>query len=124
MLFLDHIAEQRIAEAIERGEFSNLPGEGRPLDLEDDALVPQDLRMAYRILKNSGLVPPEVGLLKELRNLEALLDSATDSSDRQHIFRKLEFLRLKLEEAGASATALRTGGVYLGALIARFGRSV
>jgi hypothetical protein len=58
MLLFDLIAEQRIAEAIARGELENLPGAGRPLDLGDDALIPEDLRMAFRILKNAGFVPP------------------------------------------------------------------
>ena len=48
------IAERKIVEALERGELANLPGEGRPLELDDDALVPEDLRLAYRILKNAG----------------------------------------------------------------------
>ncbi len=51
-----YLAERRIAEAIERGEFDDLPGVGRPLDLDDvDPLLPEELRMAYRILKNAGM---------------------------------------------------------------------
>ena len=71
---LEFIAEQRIAEAISRGELENLPGEGRPLELDDDALVPEDLRLAYRILKNAGFVPPEVETLKSrgMKKLELL----------------------------------------------------
>ena len=60
---LEFIAEQKIAEAVSRGELDNLPGEGRPLELDDDALIPEDLRLAYRILKNAGFVPPEVARL-------------------------------------------------------------
>ena len=41
----ESIAEQRIQEAMARGELEGLPGEGRPLDLEDDRLVPEELRM-------------------------------------------------------------------------------
>ena len=55
----DLIAEQKIAEAIARGELDNLPGAGRPLNLDDDALIPEELRLAYRILKNAGYVPPD-----------------------------------------------------------------
>lgn len=50
---LEFIAERRIAEAIAKGELDNLPGQGRPLELGDDALVPEELRLAYRILKNA-----------------------------------------------------------------------
>jgi len=57
---LEFIAEQKIAEAIARGELDALPGAGRPLELDDDALIPEELRAANRILKNAGLTPPEV----------------------------------------------------------------
>jgi hypothetical protein len=55
MLALEIIAERKIEGAIARGEFDNLPGAGRPLDLDDiDPLLPEALRMAQRILKNAG----------------------------------------------------------------------
>jgi len=70
MLLFDLIAEQRIAEAIARGELENLPGAGRPLNLDDDALIPEDLRVAYRMLKNAGFVPPEIEVLRDIGELE------------------------------------------------------
>lgn len=60
MLALELIAERRIAEAVARGEFDGLPGAGKPLDLEEDPLVPEELRMANRILRNAGFLPSEV----------------------------------------------------------------
>ncbi len=60
MLALEWIAERRIAEAVSQGAFEDLPGAGRPLALEDDALVPEELRIAHRILKNAGFLPREV----------------------------------------------------------------
>ena len=60
MLTLELIAERKIAEAVERGEFDGLPGAGRPLDLAEDPLVPEDQRMANRILKKAGFAPREV----------------------------------------------------------------
>ena len=58
MLALEWLAERKIEEAVSRGEFSGLPGEGRPLPPEeDDALVPEEERMANRILKNAGIDP-------------------------------------------------------------------
>ena len=69
----DWVAEQKILEALARGELDDLPGAGRPLELDDDALVPQDLRLAYRILKNAGFVPPEVEARREIAELERLL---------------------------------------------------
>ena len=46
------IVEKRIKEAEKRGEFDDLPGSGEPLTLEDDSQIPEDLRLAYKILKN------------------------------------------------------------------------
>ena len=66
---LDLIAENRIAEAVARGELQGLPGEGRPLDLDDDdPLAPPEARMAKRILRNAELTLGEVfgGLRSEL----------------------------------------------------------
>lgn len=60
MLTLELIAERKIAEAIAQGDFDDLPGAGKPLDLAEDLLVPEDQRMANRILKNAGYVPREV----------------------------------------------------------------
>ena len=54
MLAPELLAERKIAEAVSRGEFDDLPGAGRPLDLQDDALVREDERLASRILKNAG----------------------------------------------------------------------
>jgi len=64
---LDFLAEQRIAEAVSRGELDDLPGAGRPLDLDDDTLVPEELRVAHRILKNAGVAPPEVKRLELMK---------------------------------------------------------
>lgn len=78
MRFLDDIAERRIREARERGEFDALPGAGAPLALEDDALVPEELRAPYRILRNAGYLPPELEPHRELREVEALLHAADE----------------------------------------------
>lgn len=59
MRLLDALVEQRIAAAAARGEFDDLPGAGAPLTLDDDALVPEEVRVANRILKNAGFVPPQ-----------------------------------------------------------------
>src|SRR5579863_6825453 len=61
-----HYIEEQIQEAVARGEFENLPGTGKPLNLEDDHLA-GDKATAYRLLKNSGYASPEIELLKEIR---------------------------------------------------------
>ena len=58
--------EELIQEAQERGEFSNLPGMGKPLNLEDESNA-GDNAMAYHILKSNGFAPAEIELAKEIR---------------------------------------------------------
>ena len=94
----DAIAEKKIAEAIARGELSDLPGEGKPLELDDDANVPEDLRVAYRILKNAGFVPPEVDSLREIGQLERLIEEkSVDDPAKAKLLRKIALLRTAAE---------------------------
>ena len=95
---LDFLVEQRLQEAVSRGELDNLPGAGRPLELDDDPLIPEDLRLAYRILKNAGFAPPEVEDLKQIGQLEALVQEGEgDAAVRAKAVRKLALLRTRIE---------------------------
>jgi hypothetical protein len=94
------IAERKIAEALARGELANLPGEGRPLALDDDPLIPEDLRLAYRILKNAGFVPPEVQALNDIARLERFVNqNAEDAAACAKAVRKLSLLKTRIEQA-------------------------
>lgn len=95
---LNELVEQRIREAMRKGELSGLPGEGKPLALDDDAMVPEELRVAHRILKNAGYAPPEVEALRE---------------------RKLLALTLALEARGLRLTS-GAAGAYRQRLAERF----
>lgn len=119
MTAFDLIAERRIAEAQARGELDDLPGAGRPLDLDDDALVPADLRVAYRILKNAGYVPPEVEQLRELRQLERCVLAATDEAVRSRAVRRLQALTLALESRRGGRSALAADTAYTMRLLSR-----
>src|SRR4029450_4162553 len=86
----DAIVEGKIAEAQRAGAFDDLPGAGKPLDLTDDRLVPEDVRVAYRILKNAGCVPAELIERKEATDLRKLLASvAADGPERRRALAKL-----------------------------------
>ena len=99
MFAFDLLAERKIEEALARGELAGLPGEGRPLPPEDDLLVPENLRLAYRVLKNAGFVPPEVETRREIGDLERLLygGEALDAAARARAARKLALLRTRIE---------------------------
>jgi len=94
---LTFIAEQKIAQAIKDGELKTTGWENRPLPLEDDHLVPDDLKMAYKILKNSGYLPPEIENRKEISRLEQLIASTEDEHQRLQQMRKLSVLLMKVE---------------------------
>lgn len=81
MWLIDKIAEARIAEAVERGEFDNLPGVGQPLDLDDDTLVPKELRAGY--------LPPELQLRREIQDVRALLRVAQEPQESGRLARRL-----------------------------------
>lgn len=74
----DRIVEAIIKDAMERGEFDNLPGKGKPIDLTEYFETPEDVRVAHSILKNAGMTSREVELLEEIAELKqvhaALLD--------------------------------------------------
>jgi hypothetical protein len=89
MLALEMLAEKRIAQAIERGEFERLPGQGQPLDLQEDPLVPEDLRMAYRILRNAGYAPAEVAADSLGQKKLSLLKAHIEARYFRRVVRKL-----------------------------------
>ena len=96
MEILEKIAERKIREAMEQGAFDNLPGAGKPLREEDLAAVPEEYRMAYKVLKNAGCIPPELELRKEIMNLRNPLGTVEDDAERLKRLRELNFKLLKL----------------------------
>ena len=110
---LDDLVEQRIQSSIRCGDFDNLPGRGKPLELGDDSLIAPELRMTFRILKNSGYVPAEVKALNDVFELECFirdLDSA--SSERRLAIKRLEALKLKLGNSGCFSRVLENRQDY------------
>lgn len=115
------IAEQRIQDAEKNGAFDNLPGKGRPLDLESDAAVPEELRMAYTVLRNAGYVPPEVADRRELDDLLDLLERCPEEREKVSQMRRLEALVFRLNRQGRSL-ALEANDAYYARVLARVGR--
>lgn len=98
MGLLDEIAERRIAEAMARGELACAGSRGR-IELGDDALVPADLRVALRVLRNSGWLPEEVSLRREIADVETAIAVLPDA-DRDRAGRRLGLLRARLAARG------------------------
>lgn len=102
---MEKLIEERIRKAQAEGAFNNLPGEGKPLNLDDDLLIPGELRMVCRVLKNAGYVPPEVEELRELRQLEAVVASDALEGERLAARKRMEFLLIRLEQSGMARVA-------------------
>ena len=81
--------DEKIKEAIARGEFDNLPGKGKPLDLDAYFATPEHLRMGYSILKNADIIPEEIELLKQIEGLEKSLSSRTGEIEKRAIEKQL-----------------------------------
>ncbi len=108
MWLIDQLVEQHIRDAQEKGELSNLPGEGAPLQLDDDSGVPPELRTAYRLLKNSGFIPPELALRREALELTDLLRELDPTNEQAHnLAKRLALLEIKLQQAGMNTEFLR-----------------
>jgi len=121
MICFQKIAERRILEAIKEGAFDDLPGAGQPLNLEEDSHVPEDLRLAYKILKNAGYLPQEVALRKEIEQTEDLLVHMEDTKAKYRQLKKLNFLIMKLNMTRKAPTGLEKNQRYEKKLVDRFG---
>ena len=91
----ERIAENKIREAIQDGEFDNLPGSGKPIDLDEYFKLPADLRVAYSLLKSANCVPAEIELLNEIAALERQLSTAS-TEQRPALQRTLTSRRAEL----------------------------
>lgn len=92
----EKIVEERIREAQKKGTFNNLQGAGEPLNLAQDSHIPEDLRLAHKILKNADCLPPEIEIKKEIHRTEELLAQMPDTAARYTTLKKLNYLIMKL----------------------------
>ena len=89
------VVEERIRKAQLKGEFKNLVGAGKPLVLEEDGHIAEDLRLSYKILKNADCLPPEIELKKEIERTEELLRDMQETAEKYRLLKKLNFLIMK-----------------------------
>ncbi|MCY9019799.1 DUF1992 domain-containing protein [Priestia megaterium] len=92
------IAEERIRQAIKDGDFDKLPGEGKPLNLEDLSHIPEELRQAFRILKNANMITDEQELKRDMATIEELISICTDANEEQRLTEMLTEKRLRFEQ--------------------------
>jgi hypothetical protein len=86
----DRIVEAIIKEAMERGDFDNLPGKGKPIDLSEYFDTPEEVRLANSMLKNAGMTSHEVDLLKEIAELKQVLVALVDEKKKQELAKQIQ----------------------------------
>lgn len=99
MSIFDKTVESLLQEAIARGEFDNLPNKGKPIDLIDYFNTPEEFRVASSVLKNAGVKPPEVELLREIAELKNQLASTQDSDQQAKIQERIQFSQIEFNIA-------------------------
>lgn len=85
-----------MSAAIERGELDDLQGQGKPLVLDDDSAIPEELRAGYRILKNAGYLPAELERRQEIRRIEVLLQCIGSETEKKALLLKISLLKSQL----------------------------
>jgi hypothetical protein len=117
----EKIVEERILTAQKKGDFDNLEGAGKPLNLEDLSGVPEELKLSYKILKNADCLPPEIEIKKEIHKTEDLLTGMDDTAEKYKVMKKLNFLIMKLNSLRKSSVEFEMPEKYFSNLVERFG---
>jgi Domain of unknown function (DUF1992) len=104
----DHIG-QHLRQSEQSGELQAAPSYGKPLGFGDGYdETPAELRMGMKILKDAGVVPPEVEAMREAAALEERLNACADEAERrtlqQQLSDKRQAIALRLEKLAASRT--------------------
>lgn len=120
MSYFWRIAEERILDAQRAGAFDDLPGKGKPLQLEDLSWVPEELRIGYHILKNAHVLPPEAELLKDIHTLEDLLKHVEDEGQRRALAKSIQFKMIRLDMLKRRSMPLSSLRAYSRKLVDRF----
>lgn len=91
-----NLIEDKIREAMDAGEFDNLPSKGQPIDLEAYFATPADIRLGYSVLKSAKCLPVEVELMKEIEDLKLRQAGCAQDSERERLKKEIEARTLKL----------------------------
>ena len=121
MSYFWRIAEERILDAQRAGAFDDLPGKGKPLQLEDVSWVPEDLRIGYHILKNAHVLPPEAELMKDIHTLEDLLKHVEDENQRRALAKSIQFKMIRLDLLKRRSMSVACVRDYGRKLVVKFG---
>lgn len=123
MFGFQKLIENRIKEAQKKGDFDNLPGSGKPISIEDDSHIPEDLRLVYKILKNANCVPPEIQLKKDIRKMEDMLKNMSDEKEKYRHIKKINFKIMQLNMMRKASPLLEDTEIYYNKVLEKTGRN-
>jgi len=113
------IAERKIREALQKGLLNNEEWRNKPLPMSNDSLMPEELRMAHKILKNAGYLPPEIETKKEIQQVEDLLATCEDECTRVKQIKKLNYLVMKLNTMKGNTANIENQQEYYRQIVER-----
>ena len=116
------IVEKRIKEAQKRGAFDDLPGRGEPIEFEDDSGIPEDLRLAYKILKNADCLPPELELKKEIRQMEDMLANIPDEKEKYRCIKRINYKIMQLNMMRPKSPLMEETQIYYDKLLEKMAK--
>jgi hypothetical protein len=93
---MSYPVEKLIEKWLAEKECEELPGKGKPLDLNEYFSWPEDQRIGLSLLKNSGCVPLEVEQLREIQRLSDEIGKCSDDQARMRLQRRLQEERVQL----------------------------
>lgn len=93
---LEKIIDEKISEAIANGEFDNLKGAGKPINLDDYFATPAEIRVGLALLKSNKFVPEEVELMREIGSLKQKINDSTEENEKSKLSKLLNEKMLAL----------------------------
>lgn len=106
------LSEDRIKKAYEDGEFSQLPGFGKPLKMEDLSSIPEELRMAYKLLKNAGFTEEESYLRREIITVEDLINKCENPNEKENLQKNLNERLIRINQLMSKRGAKPNSAIF------------
>ena len=75
----ESLIDQKIREAMEQGEFDDLPGKGKPIATSENPFEDPEMRLAHRMLRNAGFAP---SWIEERKDIDSEFEIARNQLSR------------------------------------------
>jgi hypothetical protein len=106
---MSYSIEKQIEEWLAQQGPEDLPGKGKPIDLDEYFRCPEDLRIGHSILKNAGCFPEEVQQIRQISGLQNELSECVDPAARVRLQSQLNEAQVRLSLKLEAARSRRWG---------------